>query len=466
MKKVRTTLKIRCSPNENLKIYNWGNIMPDLVLIIIVFVLFILFLVYGMHINMVLLATGILGIYLLVDLRSLENLLQQAVYSTVASYVLTTIPLFILMSQFILQADIVKYLYALVFKLTRGRSGALGVFTMFLGGLLGAVSGSGTAMSAALGQIAVPELVQRGYKKEFAASIAATAGSISLIIPPATGIIIYGSIAQTSISELFIGITIPGIISVVILSITVLIMFKFTRKDISTEVNEINEEITSEETFSIFQYTIAILVSLFIILAIFGGIYLGVFTPTEAGAVGAFVALIAAFVLGKVNVQFWKESINSTLNVTVMVLLVMIGAAVFSKFVTLTRIPNHLIDFLEPIIAYPILIMIILMFIYFILFMFMEGAAVIVMTTPIFLPLAEAAGYSPLEFGILMIIIGTGGMLTPPVGMCVYAVAGVTRYRIEGIFKFAIVFGAIMSVIVIGLLLLFPSLMTWLPSTM
>lgn len=439
--------------------------MPDLVLIIIVFVLFILFLVYGMHINMVLLATGVLGIYLLVDLRSLENLLQQAVYNTVASYVLTTIPLFILMSQFILQADIVRYLYALVFKLSRGRSGVLGVFTMFLGGLLGAVSGSGTAMSASLGQIAVPELVKRGYNKEFSASIAATAGSISLIIPPATGIIIYGSIAQTSISELFIGITIPGIISVIILSITVLIMYKVTSKNNQIEVEEVQESST-EETFSIFQYAVAILVSLFIILAIFGGIYLGVFTPTEAGAVGAFVALIAAFVLGKVNVKFWKESINSTLNVTVMVLLVMIGASVFSKFVTLTRIPNKLIDLLEPIIDYPILIMIILMFIYFFLFMFMEGAAVIVMTTPIFLPLAEIAGYSPLEFGILMIIIGTGGMLTPPVGMCVYAVAGVTRYRIEGIFKYAMVFGVIMSVFVIGLLILFPSLMTWLPSTM
>ncbi|RLL46852.1 TRAP transporter large permease subunit [Oceanobacillus piezotolerans] len=433
--------------------------MGEIPVIIITLTLFIALLSIGLHISTVLLLSGIVGIYLLSGVQALTGILELDPFNRVASYTLTTIPLFILMSQFIMHADIVKYLYSLVFKLTRGVSSVLGVFTILLGGFLGAVSGSGSAISASLGQIAVPELKKRGYKEDLAGAIAAVSGSLSSIIPPAIGLIIYGALTQTPIGDLFIASIIPGILMIIIFIIVLMFLHKRSKR----EVIETEEAQSIElDNYSAKQYTVAILTGLFIVGAIFGGIYLGIFTPTEAGAVGAFISLITAAILGKVNVNFIKKSLRSTLEITTMVMVIMIGAQVFGKFISLSRIPRKVLEMLEPLMGMPLLIIILLLIIYFILFMFLEGAAVILMTVPITVPLAQAVGISPLEFGILISAIGTAGLLTPPVGLCVYSVAGVTKIPIENLFKYSLIFATAASIAVPAILLNFPELMTFL----
>lgn len=427
--------------------------------IIITLILFFVLLVLGLHISTVLLLSGIVGLYLLSGVQALAGILELDPFNRVASYTLTTIPLFILMSQFIMHADIVKYLYSLVFKITRGVSSALGVFTILLGGFLGAVSGSGSAISASLGQIAVPELKKRGYREDLAGAIAAVSGSLSSIIPPAIGLIIYGALTQTPIGDLFIASIIPGILMIIIFVIVVMFLYKRTKMDV-TDMEK--TETIDLDNYSVKQYTVAILTGLFIVGAIFGGIYLGIFTPTEAGAVGAFISLITAAILGKVNVDFFKKSLKSTLEITTMVMIIMVGAQVFGKFISLSRIPRKVLEMLEPLMGMPLLIIILLLIIYFILFMFLEGAAVILMTVPITVPLAQAVGISPLEFGILISAIGTAGLLTPPVGLCVYSVAGVTKIPIENLFKYSMIFAVVASIAVPAILLIFPELMTFL----
>lgn len=435
--------------------------MDSTIALVIVLVVFALVLIGGMHISTILILAGIIGIWLIVGIDPVIQLLQVDTFSTAASYTLTTIPLFVLMSQFIVNSDIVKYLYSLIFIFSKGKAAILGVFTIILGGFLGAVSGSASAMSAALGQFAVPELEKHGYNRTFAASIAAASGSLATIIPPSIGLIIYGAITQTSISSLFIGVIIPGIITIILLSIIVVIMY-FRQKGKSVK----HVEETPLERFSTKNYVVSLVTGLLIILAIFGGIYMGIFTPTEAGGVGAFITFIAAIILRKVNWNFLVISFKETIRITGMVMMIMIGATIFTRFVTLSQLPQKLIESLGPLTSSPLLILVILLVIFFVAFMFLEGAAAIVMLVPITLPLAQAIGLSPLEFGIIISVVGTAGLITPPVGISTYAVAGITKIPANKIFSYTMIYALFISVVGTALLIMFPELITWLPNTM
>lgn len=438
--------------------------MGTIAIVTLITVLFVLLLILGVNVSTVLIISGALGIYLLVGIAPVISLLQLDTYSTVASYTLTTIPLFVLMSQFIIQADIVKYLYSLVFKLSKGKSSMLGIFTVILGGFLGAVSGSASAMSAALGQFAVPELKKHGYSENLSAAIAAVSGSLSTIIPPSIGLIVYGAITQTSISSLFMAIIIPGLLTLIVVALTVLFYYNKEKK-----VNPSEDALDAEETTIVYEkkeYAISIITGLLIMGAIFGGIYSGIFTPTEAGGVGAFITFIAAILLGKFSGSFLVSSLTNTAKISSMVLLIMVGATIFTRFVTLSQLPKQLIDAIEPLLQYELLVIVILLAIFFVFFMFLEGSAAIVMLVPITLPIAQSIGYSPLEFGVLISVVGTAGLLTPPVGLSAYSVSGVTRIPVDQIFKYTFTFAVVITIAVSAVLIMFPILINWLPNSM
>ncbi|WP_257008184.1 TRAP transporter large permease [Bacillus sp. FJAT-45350] len=437
------------------------NQVVENIAIIVVLLLFTVLLLSGQFISSLLLTSGILGIYLIGGMSLLNGFIQSEPFSRVASYTLTTVPLYILMAQFIMQAGIVKDTYNLVYKLSKGKSSLLGVLTVFLGGLLGAVSGSGTATSAALGQVAVPELKKRGYPDGLAATLAAASGSLSAIIPPSVLLILYGVIAQISIGQLFAAAFIPGILLMIVFSIVTIVYLRLSKMNVDYPRLEEEEKDTPYS-----RYIIVMAAGLLIAVSIFGGIYTGKFTPTEAGAVGAFISLLVALVLGKVNKNFIITSMVETSKVTVMAMLIVIGATIFGRFISLSLIPRKIIELLGPLMESPILLLIIISIFYFFLFMFIEGVAVILMTVPIILPIIIAAGIDPIWFGILLAVICTIGMITPPVGISVYAVGGVSKIPIEKIFRTSTVFAIVAGIVVGGLLIAFPELATWLPSTM
>lgn len=437
-----------------------GPIMENII-IIVSLVLFLYFLIVGQYISSLMFSIGMIGIFLIGGMDLLSGFLQNEPFARTASYALTTIPLYILMAQFIMQAGIVKDLYSLMYTLSRGRPGPLGVMTILLGGLLGGVSGSGTATSAALGQIAVPELQKRGYPDHLAGTIAAAAGSLSAIIPPSVILILYGVVAQISIGELFTAALIPGILLMLVFSVLVIIYLRFNSK----ELKAASQEYVSDNV-PISRYFIVTILGGAMGISIFGGIYLGVFSPTEAGAVGAFIALIMATILGKINLNFFKNSMVETTKITVMAMFIVVGASLFGKFISLSLVPRKIIDLLGPIMDSPVLVIIIIMVFYFFLFMFIESVAVILMTVPIIMPIVTAIDADPVWFGIMLTIVCTVGMLTPPVGISVYAVGGVTGIPIERLFKTSTVFAVVATIVVIGLLIVFPEIVTWLPSQM
>lgn len=429
----------------------------------LIIALFLLFLLYGLHIHAVLLIMGIVGIVLLEGPSYITSFLQGDPYNVVSSYTLTTIPLFVIMAQFIVKSGIVRDMYTIIHKLSKGKSGLLGMLTVIMGALLGAVSGSTTGSSAALGKVAVPELTRHGFKDDVAGATVAAAGSLSGIIPPSIILILYGVVTETPIGTLFIAAVIPGVIMTLVIILIMFFLHYRHRKD-----EDVGQKNNAEEAYKMtpLRMIIVMLVGLLIVVIIFGGIYTGVFTPTEAGAVGAFAGFLTALFFGKVNKTFFEDSFAETVKITSMVLLIMVTAKIFGRFITVSMLPRKLISVLEPLIDTPILILIIVSVIYFILFMFIEGGAVIIMATPVLLPLIQEMNIDLIWFGILISVICTIGLLSPPVGLSVFAVSGVTGISSERLFVKSMIFAVILAVVVCGLMIYFPSLVTWLPSLM
>lgn len=441
--------------------------MDNLWVIGIILSMMVLLLIAGLYIHSVLLASGIIGLILLEGFGILPGLLGNEPFNRVASYTLTTIPLFVLMAQFVLQSGLVQDIFYMVHKASKGKNSLLGILTLIIGGLLGAVSGSGTATSASLGQVAIPELRKHGYSAPLAGAVAATGGSLSGIIPPSIILILYGVATETPVGSLFVGAFIPGILTMLVFIAVMLVYFQTGKKKKgNVQAELVSNENDLPEKIPAVRLLIASIIAVAIVIIIFGGIYTGVFTPTEAGAVGAFVGLIAAFLLGKVNFQFFKVSLIETIKLTGMVMIIMIGAQIFGRFVSLSLLPRKLIDLIEPIMDTPVLVLIAISAVLFVMFMFIEGAAVILMSIPVVLPIIQELQVDVLWFGVFVSVICTIGLITPPVGLSVYAVAGVSGINSGSIFRLTTVFAIVAMIVVTGLMIAFPALATWLPNSM
>lgn len=425
----------------------------------ITLVLFLAALALGVHIHTALFAVGLLGILLLEGPGAMLGITGPQPFNRVASYSLTTIPLFVLMAQFVLQSGIVQDVFTLVSRVSKGRAEPLSALTVTAGGLLGAVSGSGSATSAALGRVAMPELTRYGMSPPLAGATAAAAGSLAGIIPPSIILIIYGVATETAIGNLFMGAIIPGVAVMVVYMIVVIVLYRIDEKKRGTPRAPF-----VAEPIGIARTGIALTTGAVIVLVVFGGIYSGMVTPTEAGAVGSLAGFLSAVALKKVNLQFMKTALTETVKISSMVLLIIVAAQVFSKFVSLSLIPRRLIDALGPLVERPFLLLLVLAAVFFVLFMFLEGAAVILMTVPILLPVIAETDIDLLWFGVFISMLCTVGTISPPVGLSVFAVSGATGVPSGPVFRYALWIALITTAVVAVVMILFPQLVTWIPS--
>lgn len=339
---------------------------------------------------------------------------------------------------------------------------------MVLGGILGAVSGSGTASAGGLAKCAYPELCRRGYSSDLAAATVATSGCLSAIVPPTSVLIVFAIAAEMSVSELFMAAFIPGFLCIVVFCICVYVWFKRDeKKNLAKMASGETDapEAEGEKPVKFNGRTVFVIVAgLAILLSIFVGIYSGLFTPTEAGAVGAFIAMIAAIVSGNFSFKYFLEAISDTVKSTAMIMCMVVSANIFARFVSLSRLPRMITEAFGPLIERPVLLMFIVLIFFFIMFMILDTTAPILMFTPILMPLVVAAGYDGIWFGILICLAGTVGLVTPPVGIVAYVVAGQLKIKSGGIFRITLVWAAICALAVGGLLIIFPQTALWLPS--
>lgn len=420
---------------------------------------FTVFLILGQNVSTVLLGSGIVGIVLWIGPRVFDGIIGPDIFYTASIYSLSIIPLYLVMAQLLLRGGVIVDLFRVAHRLSGYKRFPLGVATILTGGLLGAVCGSGSASAAALATLAAPELERVGYTRRYAIGLAAVAGSLSAVIPPSLIVIIYGSITMVPIGHLFIGLLGPGLICMLVY-IGCMVFYAETKPGAVDGV-----KMDEDEDPALFRRSVNAFVFVLVLMGVvFGGIYGGIITVGEAGAIGAFTALIGMVAMGRVTLKDIGLSMADSVKVTGMLMMLVIGAQIMARFLAFSRVPRELVALLEPWLDQPMLLVALMMVLFFFAGMILESAAIIVLVVPIVLPLLQAAQVDLLWFGVVASFMISLGLLTPPVGLSVYAASSAARFPVGEVFRPATVFAVAAGLIVTALMMAFPALVTWLPS--
>lgn len=400
---------------------------------------------------------GFLGVSMLTSFDVGLSQLGSSAFATARNYSLSVIPLFILMGMFMSNTGLGKDLFNAVDKWIGHFRGGLAIATIGASSIFAAISGSTNATTATLAKIAIPEMNQYNYKTSFSTAAVAAGGTLGILIPPSVILILYGALTTEPIGPLLIAGLIPGILLTIIFMIMINIQVRLNPAIAPRQqaVTSISERFSSLK--SVWPFVLIFAISI-------GGIYFGVFTPTEAGGIGAIGAFFLTIIMRRLTWEKLKNSLDETLRLSVMLFLILIGATIFGRFLALSQIPQKLTATVGALDVSPYLILALILIVYFILGMFMEGIAIMVLTLPIVYPLIIQLGFDGMWFGVIMVMILNIGVLTPPLGISVYVISGVVKdIPIQEIFK-GVVPTIITMVLFTILLIIFPEIVTYLPS--
>ncbi len=417
------------------------------------------FMVGGQAVATCLLGAGLIGVMLWMGPGVLNGIVGPDTFYTASAYTLSIIPLYLLMAQLLLKGGVILDLFRVGHRLAGYRRFPLGVATLLTGGMLGAVSGSGTASAAALATLAGPELQRVGYTKRFSVALTAISGSLSVIIPPSLLIMIYGSLTEVPIGHLFMGSIGPALLCIVAY-IGCLYVFGEVDPNVKDGVRGDIPEDPAEARRSMTAFIFVLL----LMFVVFGGIYGGAVTVGEAGALGAFAAFIGMIVMGRVGPRDIAQALVDSVKVSAMLLMLLIAAQIFSRFMSFSRLPTTLLDLAQPLVAEPTMLVLVLMLGLFIAGMFMEEVTTIVLSIPIIVPMVEAAGIDVIWFGVMACFVISLGLLTPPVGLVAFSAATAARTPVGPVFMPCMIFSSVAAFIVVSVMMFFPGIATWLPS--
>ncbi len=397
------------------------------------------------------------GIWYLVGYKSAWGMLGVVPYSFAATWQLSSVPMFLLMGFFCYHAGLTKGLFNAA-RLWLGRlPGGLAVATVFGAAGFAAVTGSSVACSAAMGRIAVPEMIRARYDSGLATGTVAAAGTIGALIPPSLLMILYGIIAEVPISHLFLGGVGAGVLTVV--GYVSVIMIRSGLKPALAP--RLTEPVSMAEKLEALKEVWPVVL---LVLGVFGGLFGGIFTPTEAGAAGASLALLIAATKGSLSWLHFKNALLETMLTSGALFIIAIGASLLTRFLALSGAGDYLSEIIVEAGAHWILLMIGISLIYLLLGMFLEPLGAMLLTLPIVLPIIDSAGLSLIWFGVLLTKFLEIGMITPPIGLNVFVIKGVvgnltTTSRIfYGVFWFLLA-----DLIVVILLMAFPNIILYLP---
>jgi tripartite ATP-independent transporter DctM subunit len=402
---------------------------------------------------------GFAGISYLASIEAALPIAARTVYEVSAYYPYTVIPLFIVMGGFAGSSGMTKDLYSAFDKWFRKLPGGLGIATIGACAGFAAVSGSSVATAATMGTVALPEMKRFNYHPRLATGTVAAGGTLGFLIPPSIGFIVYGMLTEQSIGKLLVAGMIPGLILAVAYMAIVVVWVK-----LNPSVAPVSPEAVSwREKFSAL---LGVWEPLAIFLVVMGGIYGGLFTPTEAGAMGATVLFLVAIIKRKLNRQNLVGALLEAVRISVMVLFLVAGANVFSYFLALSTIPMKVAGWAAALEVSPYLIHTIIVIIYLFLGCFLDAISMMVLTLPVIYPVILALGFNPIWFGVIAVLMMEAGLITPPMGLNIFTVAGVAKdVPIETIFRGVAPFLLSIFAIVI-LITIFPQLALFLPNMM
>ncbi|MCB1621320.1 MAG: TRAP transporter large permease [Thiothrix sp.] len=379
-------------------------------------------------------------------------------FASANDFIFTAIPLFILMGSIAFRSEISSEMFETARKWVGHWPGGLACSTVATCSGFAAASGSSIATAAALSPLTIPEMRSSGFDDRLATGVVAAGGTLGILIPPSVGLLIYALITDQSIGKLFIAGVLPGLL-MTILFVGVIVAWSLFRPDHAPR----SRRFSWKERFIALRGVIAI-TALF--LLVMGGIYGGLFTPTEAAAIGASGSMLIALLKRKMTMQLLYDSLKETVQTTCMIFMIIIGAHFFSVFLATTQVPSNLAGFVGalPFSRYVILTIIIVM--YLILGCVLDVLAMIVLTVPIVFPAMMALGFDPIWFGVIIVIVMEMALITPPVGMNVFVI-NATYPDVPLISVFAGVLPFLLAQLILILLLtVFPAIALWLPALM
>ncbi|UCE35828.1 MAG: TRAP transporter large permease, partial [Deltaproteobacteria bacterium] len=381
-----------------------------------------------MPVGFVMASVGFVGFTYLVSFDAGIRLLAQDFFATFGSYNLTVVPLFIFMGQIAFYAGINRRLYDATYKFLGHFPGGLAMATIGACAGFSAICGSTNATAATMATIALPEMKRYKYSPELATGAVAAGGSLGILIPPSVIFIVYGIMTEQSIGELFAAGILPGILLATLFIATIYIHVR-----LKPELGPPGPKTSFKEKV---RSLLGVIEMLLIFILVMGGLFMGFFTPTEAGAAGAFITLMVA--VGRRQIrwrQFWVAVLESV-QIACMIMVIVAGATIFGHFLAVTRIPYLLAEWVTALPLPAWAIMGVIVFIYLVGGCFMDALGMILLTIPIFYPVAVELGYDPIWFGVIIVLITEMGVITPPVGVNVYVVSGVAKdVPLEVIFK-------------------------------
>lgn len=423
-------------------------------------VILIILLFLRMHIGVAMALVGFVGVLVVThgNFEAAIGYFKSVPFTTAASFNLSVIPMFVLMGELCFYANISTDLYNACYKLLGRTRGGLAMATIIGCAGFGAICGSSTATTATMGAVAMPEMRRFKYKDTLSCGSISAGGTLGILIPPSTGFILYGTSASIGVGKMFAAGVIPGIILAICYIGVVAVICR-----IDKDAGPNGGRYTIKEKLKSLTGLIPVLLLFFLVI---GGIFAGWFTASEGGAIGAFGAFVIMIFKGKCTWKNVTHALRETIKITAMIFLIMIGAYIFGYFLTLSGAAAGLAKWAASLDVSRYIILFFILLVYGVLGCFVDSLPLIVLLVPIFLPIVTALGFDPIQFGVLMVMLMEMGLITPPVGMCCYVMAGVAPdVPLMKIFKGTAPFliGLIIAIVVV---VAFPILSTWLPGMM
>lgn len=412
----------------------------------------------GLPIGITLLLCGFIGYSMVTSFDSAFIYLGSHTYSSISKFVFTPIPLFVLMGEILSVSGIGAGMFEAATKWFGRFRGGLSVASILACAVFAAMCGLSMAGAATIGIVAIPEMVKRGYDKGLATGSVTCAGTLGILIPPSLPFIMYGVVAEQSIGQLFIAGIVPGALLTILFSVYV-----FLRAWRQPHVAPGISGITWKERFISLKKLWAAIV---LIVAVLGSIYFGIATPTEAAGIGAFGALVIALIYRSINLKGFVQISFRTVRVVGFVMVLIVGAMLFSYYLTITGVTQSIGAWMASLAVSPFIIFGGMCVILIILGMFLDSTAIILITTPIFLPIVTDLGFSPIWYGVILIMNIEIAFVTPPVGINLYVVSSIAPdIPLSTILRGSLPF-LLLAILGIILVMVFPQLALWLPAKM
>lgn len=411
------------------------------------------FIAIGIPIGFALGLAGIASMYMLVPTKVVLALMSGVAFETVNSYIIVTVPMFVLMAEFLSAGGVAQDLLIACNRLMRRVRGGMAVATVLAGAVLASASGSSTASAASMTRAAFPVMKKAGYSDSLSIGTISVAGTLAIMIPPSVAFVLYGLMTESSIGKLFIAGVIPGLLTASGYILTIYLIIK-RRPDWGPK-KELEEKLSAEAGNGRV-WPIGLL-----ILIVLGGLYTGVATPTEISALGALGALVISTMTRRMDGPSFVLAIGNTLRTTAMIVTIIFSAHLFGNFISFTKITDSMLAWIVETGVSPTTVMLLVVLIYLVLGMIMDQAAIIILTVPITAPLMVGLGYDVIWWGVVIIKTAEIGLVSPPMGLNVFVASGAAKVNLRDGFKGVVPFLGV-EFLILALLVAFPSLSLWL----